>query len=147
MKYCKTCGKELHDAAVMCPGCGCPVEEKASKEEKVSYDSVVKGAATTNIISIIVLIIGIVAALFINAWLGIVMCLVAELIALTTNTKVQKLFKKNNANNSDKKKLKEDEKKVRRELKGKNSAYSASFVIAYIALICLIVFAVWSQLI
>ena len=93
------------------------------------------------------MIIGIVAALFINAWLGIVMCLVAELIALTTNTKVQKLFKKNNANNSDKKKLKEDEKKVRRELKGKNSAYSASFVIAYIALICLIVFAVWSQLI
>ncbi len=26
MKFCTKCGKELLDAAVVCPGCGCPVE-------------------------------------------------------------------------------------------------------------------------
>lgn len=26
MKYCSKCGKELFDEAVICPGCGCPVE-------------------------------------------------------------------------------------------------------------------------
>ena len=25
MKYCQKCGKELFDEAVICPGCGCPV--------------------------------------------------------------------------------------------------------------------------
>ena len=24
MKYCQKCGKQLMDAAVICPGCGCP---------------------------------------------------------------------------------------------------------------------------
>lgn len=27
MKYCKNCGKELHDAAVICPHCGVPQEK------------------------------------------------------------------------------------------------------------------------
>lgn len=26
MKYCTYCGNELHDEAVVCPSCGCPVE-------------------------------------------------------------------------------------------------------------------------
>ncbi len=26
MKFCSKCGKELHDDAVVCPGCGCAVE-------------------------------------------------------------------------------------------------------------------------
>ena len=26
MKYCEKCGKELFDEAIICPGCGCPVE-------------------------------------------------------------------------------------------------------------------------
>ena len=28
MKYCAHCGKELLDEAVICPGCGCEVNEK-----------------------------------------------------------------------------------------------------------------------
>ena len=31
MKTCKYCGKELMDAAVICVGCGCPVEQEKSK--------------------------------------------------------------------------------------------------------------------
>lgn len=26
--YCKTCGKEIHDEAVVCPGCGCATGER-----------------------------------------------------------------------------------------------------------------------
>ena len=36
MKYCSKCGKELFDEAVICTGCGCPVESnnKASQNSK-----------------------------------------------------------------------------------------------------------------
>ena len=32
MKYCSKCGKELLDEAVICPNCGCPIEDKTIKE-------------------------------------------------------------------------------------------------------------------
>lgn len=32
MKYCSKCGKELMDEAVMCPGCGCAVENIKAKQ-------------------------------------------------------------------------------------------------------------------
>lgn len=35
-------------------------------------------------------------ALFVNAWIGLVLCLVAELVALSPNSKLQKTFKNNN---------------------------------------------------
>lgn len=30
MKFCQRCGKELMDEAIVCPGCGCPVQTNAS---------------------------------------------------------------------------------------------------------------------
>ena len=33
MKYCTHCGKELLDEAVICPGCGCRVEDTEPKKE------------------------------------------------------------------------------------------------------------------
>lgn len=37
MKYCIHCAKELLDESVICPGCGCAVENKEiKKEEKIS---------------------------------------------------------------------------------------------------------------
>ena len=27
MKFCSKCGKELHDEAIICPGCGCAIGE------------------------------------------------------------------------------------------------------------------------
>lgn len=27
MKFCTKCGKELHDEAIICPGCGCPATQ------------------------------------------------------------------------------------------------------------------------
>lgn len=37
MKYCDKCGKELMDGAVICPGCGCPVEGTNSKPAKKKH--------------------------------------------------------------------------------------------------------------
>lgn len=41
MKYCQYCGKEIMNEAVICPGCGCPVQnsndsQKAMVDETVS---------------------------------------------------------------------------------------------------------------
>ena len=41
MKYCSTCGKEIHDAAVICPHCGCPTAnyQAAQQTNKVHTHS------------------------------------------------------------------------------------------------------------
>lgn len=31
MKFCSKCGKEIADEAVICPGCGCTVENNSAK--------------------------------------------------------------------------------------------------------------------
>ena len=38
MKFCQKCGKELHDDAVICTGCGCAVPD--SKESSSTHTSV-----------------------------------------------------------------------------------------------------------
>ncbi len=43
MKTCKQCGKELLDAAVICPGCGCSVEEQPADNVAIAPQS---GTAT-----------------------------------------------------------------------------------------------------
>ncbi|MBE6713746.1 MAG: hypothetical protein E7575_00475 [Ruminococcaceae bacterium] len=32
MKFCTHCGKELFDAAVICPGCGCPTNDQSTQQ-------------------------------------------------------------------------------------------------------------------
>lgn len=42
MKYCTKCGKELFDEAVICPNCGCMVQEnKKNKVEKKDNNEIV----------------------------------------------------------------------------------------------------------
>lgn len=138
MKFCSKCGKEIMEAAVVCPGCGCPVTGEATKKE-ASYDDCVKAAATTNIISAVVLAIGVLCALFVNVWLGVVLCLASELVAVTPNTKLQKAFKSNNKA-ADQKTYKEMLKQCKRDMKSQHAAFKYSFILAYAALACLIVF-------
>ena len=38
MKYCSKCGNELFDEAVVCPKCGCPVENAEKASEKLILD-------------------------------------------------------------------------------------------------------------
>lgn len=35
--FCKKCGKEIHDEAVVCVNCGCAVEENAGNKEGKSW--------------------------------------------------------------------------------------------------------------
>ena len=45
MKTCKQCGKELFDAAVICPQCGCPVEAQPANNAPVAPQN--QAGATT----------------------------------------------------------------------------------------------------
>ena len=79
MKYCTHCGKELLDEAVICVGCGCPVN---SQNARTANNAPVDGAALVNTLAqrvntngIIWLVIGILQILggmFINWFLLIV---------------------------------------------------------------------------
>lgn len=138
MKICSKCGKELMDEAVICTGCGCAVQSE-TKPKEVSLDALVKGAATTNTISAIVLALGIACALFVNVWVGAVLCLVAEFVALAPNSKLQKALK-NNYKNLDQKTRKDTCSKCTKELKAKYSGFKFSFILAGLSLGCLILF-------
>lgn len=130
MKICEKCGKEIADEILECPNCSIiPL-----------YEQVLKNAKAINIVAIALIVVAIICALFVNAWFGAILCLVAELVCLIPNTKVQKLFKKNNVGISDKKKLKADSKALIKDLKTKNKNYKLSFLVATIALILLIAF-------
>lgn len=41
MKFWKKCGKELNDEAVICPHCGCQIEEIKSKQENTQSQIVI----------------------------------------------------------------------------------------------------------
>ncbi len=63
MKYCRHCGKELADGAVICPGCGCAVE--VIREKKISGETAGNGK------SICTMIFGILAlAFFVSVRIG-----------------------------------------------------------------------------
>ena len=53
MKYCTKCGKEIHDEAVICPGCGCstgyvPANEQ-NNDSTVQNDEVSVGLCVLSI--------------------------------------------------------------------------------------------------
>ena len=73
-------------------------------------------------------------------WVGAILCLAAEFIALSANSKLQRAFKQNGLN----RKSKEDKEKMRtikRNLKSENPAYKFSTVLAVIAVVLVVVFA------
>ncbi len=138
MKYCEKCGKEIMEEAVVCPGCGCAVVKEIKKAE-VSYENCIKGAVTTNIVSAVVIALGIICWLLINMWIGAILCLVAEIIALIPNSKVQKAFKQNGLIGNSKE-MKAKRKNIVKDLKSKNRAYSFSVVLSVIAFVLLVIF-------
>lgn len=63
MKFCRHCGKEIMDEAVICPGCGCAVE--VIREKKISGETAGNGK------SICTMIFGILAlAFFVSVRIG-----------------------------------------------------------------------------
>ena len=111
MKFCQRCGEEIMDGEVFCPGCGCTVAKEIEKTE-ISYAKCVKIAATTAILSAVAIVLGIICWLLINMWVGVI--------------------------------SKEDKEKMRtikRNLKSENPAYKFSTVLAVIAVVLVVVFA------
>ncbi len=100
MKYCQKCGKELLDEAVICVGCGCPVEviietkkEIASDEdvfEKVKKE--INGKTTFPIIALCLWLASIILFLFVHTVVGIVMLCVAAALTFVISIKTNKLF-------------------------------------------------------
>lgn len=151
-KFCSHCGKELMLAAVMCPGCGCMVEQPVPQQQvysapkqaapkkaplkPVTYEEVIQNAKITNIISAALLVASAFVWWFFSVEGGAIIALATEFVALIPNIKLQNLFKRNGLGKANK----EEIKAITKDLKSKNTAFRFSFVIAVIALICLILF-------
>lgn len=129
MKTCEKCNKEFNEEIFTCPYC--------SEEH---YENAIKISRTTNIISLVIIIIGTILALFVNGWAGAILCLIAEMISLIPNNKLTTIFKKKNTEIIDRKKLQSDTKLLSKELKLKNKNYKHSFFISFIALVLMIIF-------
>lgn len=139
MKFCQRCGEEIMDEEVFCPGCGCTVAKEFEKTE-ISYEKCVKAAVTTDILSAVAIALGIICWLLINMWVGVILCLAAEFIALSTDLNLQRAFKRNGLN----RKSKEDKEKmgtIKKNLKSENPAYKFSTTLAVIAMVLAVVFA------
>ena len=142
MKFCQKCGKEIMDEAVVCPGCGCPVATESKKTEG-SYEECLKGVGTTNIISAVITLLGVVCWLLINVWVGVILCLVAEMVALSANSKLLKAFKQNGLS----RKSKQDNMKmkaIKKDLKANNSAYKFSMILGIIDLVLVCIFVLFT---
>lgn len=139
MKFCQRCGEEIMDEEVFCPGCGCTVAKEFEKTE-ISYAKCVKAAVTADILSAVAIALGIICWLLINMWVGVILCLAAEFIALSTDLNLQRAFKRNGLN----RKSKEDKEKMRtikRNLKSENPAYKFSAALAVIAVVLAVILA------
>lgn len=154
MKFCRHCGNQLMDAAVMCPRCGCmtdsapmstaqqapatPMQQAYYQPQPapVNYEEAINNATATNIISGLLLAVSAIVWYLFSIYGGAVIALAAEVIALLPNTKLQSMFKKTGLGSGHK----EETKAITKNLKKKSVAFSISFVIAIIALIVMIFF-------
>lgn len=55
MKFCAKCGKEIMDEAVICPSCGCSVQERAETAKVTEVPKQAKTASLLGILSILLL--------------------------------------------------------------------------------------------
>ena len=62
--FCKTCGKEINDNAVICPHCGCATSEQTTAASEINTEKKFNGLALAGFIVSL-------ASLLINLW-GIV---------------------------------------------------------------------------
>lgn len=66
MINCPECGKEISDKATVCPNCGCPITEDASKIQPVEIASVaIKPKFNKKVLVIIVVAIAILSLIHI----------------------------------------------------------------------------------
>lgn len=143
MKYCSKCGKELLDEAVICVGCGCPVEViTKTKEESISAEDVlekvekeIKGKTIFPIMALCLWLASIILFLFVHTVVGAVMLCVAVAFTFVISIKTNKLF---NDLGIEKAKKRTYESKLRKKCKTLKINFIATIVIG----ISLIVFGI-----
>lgn len=57
MKFCQHCGKEVMNEAVICPGCGCPIQSANNMQTNAVDNSVSVGLV---ILSVLIPLVGII---------------------------------------------------------------------------------------
>ena len=136
MKYCSTCGKEIADEAVICPGCGCEVKDKKrpASDPMALASAAASSAKIFLVLSIILLVLGALCWLFINMWIGAALLFVAEFLAVQPKTKVNSTAKKALSGLS-KAEQKAKIKEIYRAVKKNNPVLSACFAVGIIAFI------------
>jgi len=99
MKFCEKCGKELLDEAVICVGCGCPVEIIDTKKPTVSEGDVFeKTERETNgkmiypIIALGLWLVSTIIFLFVHTVVGIVMLFGALAFVFPLSVKTNRIF-------------------------------------------------------
>lgn len=99
MKFCSHCGKEIMDEAVICPGCGCAVQEQGvvnnGVKEEASKRSIVLGivgivggillAIVGHICSIIAIIFGIIDCTEKRKPTGLILGIIGEVISIISS--------------------------------------------------------------
>lgn len=77
-KFCKHCGQKISMAAVICPHCGCQVEELKSKAEAVQPNIVINNTnanSNTNTNTNVNQVVGGVPGKLRNKWVAFLLCL------------------------------------------------------------------------
>ena len=75
MKFCSKCGKELLDEAVICPGCGCPVD--SGRPMPQDYKTVLHSTKIMFIVGLVLLGLGIFAWVA-NETLSVIYAVIGE---------------------------------------------------------------------
>ena len=140
MKTCKQCGKELFDAAVICPQCGCPVEAQPTAAQPVqSYaqtptldsDPVVakvqtklNGKMMFPIITLSVAAAGLLIFLFFSLVIGCIVAIASIFVNLVVELTVRKDIKSV---------PKAERKSLARKLRAKCKEYKMHFIATTVA--------------
>lgn len=90
MKYCEKCGKELLDGAVVCVGCGCPVESAAATVQSKQTASVEQPQKKAGSGSIVFGVIGILGA-FLFALIGHIASIIGIVLGIKDYKKTGKM--------------------------------------------------------
>ncbi|MDE6868474.1 MAG: hypothetical protein K2J83_04955 [Clostridia bacterium] len=86
MKYCKNCGKELADGAVLCTGCGCATDDFYAQSNKQNTTT---RAGEMSLMALLGFIFS-----FISSLVGLILSCIAYKTAVAENDEKSKTYSK-----------------------------------------------------
>lgn len=148
MKFCEKCGKQIHDEAVICVGCGCEIKPEIAGQQQMPYEKIIKDSAIiaktsiiTNIVCSVILVITI--FLWINDIIDLpfigVLLLASECIAMFPLMRVNSVLERNGLEKNDKSKRRAIMKLLRKHFPGLLIATIMMFICFALLIFCCIV--------